>query len=177
MTHGAEAMINANPEKAVQAIANPAPLTLAQIALFEKIDAPILRADISSLRDNLIAVWIYKTPLKEVARNFDRREEKALCMGEAMSGEEYGDALAELVRACTAFYEMMPRKETGETEDGEDGGDAPKKVLSGSAMAGSQNLQSGYAEHTISRPLMFCAKVARLIWRCFIGVGRKVLGV
>ena len=82
--------MNANPEKAVDAITNPAPLTLSQIAIFEKINAPILYADISSLRDNLIAVWIYKTPIREVAKNIERREELALVMSENMSGDEYG---------------------------------------------------------------------------------------
>ena len=96
-------MSNSNPEKAIQAIADPAPLTLAQIALFEKIDAPILHADISCLRDNLIAVWIYKTPLHEVARNFERREELALLMSENMTGEEYGNGLMKDEEIYTIF--------------------------------------------------------------------------
>lgn len=169
--------MNSNPEKAIQAITNPAPLTLAQLALFEKIDAPVLRADLSSLRENLIAVWIYKEALREVSRNFDRREECALEMAEKMSGEEYGEALTELVRACTAFYEMMPRKETGEDEggkgDGETEDEGPKKALSGSATAGSRNLPNGSAGLTDITPRSFFGRLARWIWRCCIGAGRK----
>lgn len=169
--------MNSNPEKAIQAITNPAPLTLAQLALFEKIDAPVLRADLSSLRDNLIAVWIYKKPLREVSRNFDRREECALEMADKMSGEEYGEALTELVRACTAFYEMMPRKETGEAEgeegNGETEDEGPKKALSGSATAGSRNLPNGSAGLTDIRPRSFFGRLARWIWRCCTGAGRK----
>ena len=173
--------MNSNPEKAVQAIADPSPLTLAQIALFEKIDAPILHADIGSLRDNLIAVWIYKTPLKEVARNFDRREEFALLMSERMSGEEYGDALTELVRACTAFYEMMPRRESGESEgdteqvpgEPEAEGDSPKKASSGSATAGSRSLANGCAGPTTTRRRSSFVRALLWIWHLCTGAGRK----
>lgn len=163
-------MSNSNPEKAIQAIADPAPLTLAQIALFEKIDAPILHADISCLRDNLIAVWIYKTPLHEVARNFERREELALLMSEGMTGEEYGNVLTELIRACTAFYEMMPRRETGEEESG---GDPSKKASSGSATAGSRSSQNGYVGPTTTRRRSYFARALRSIWRFCTGAGRK----
>lgn len=174
-------MSNSNPEKAIQAIADPAPLTLAQIALFEKIDAPILHADISCLRDNLIAVWIYKTPLHEVARNFERREELALLMSEGMTGEEYGNVLTELIRACTAFYEMMPRRETGEDEgdaekiqgEEESGGDPSKKASSGSATAGSRSSQNGYVGPTTTRRRSYFARALRSIWRCCTGAGRK----
>ena len=165
--------MNGNPEKAIQAITNPAPLTLAQLALFEKIDAPVLYADLSSLRDNLIAVWIYKTPLREVSRNFDRREECALEMADKMSGEEYGEALTELVRACTAFYEMMPRKETSDGDGDEAGDGEPKKALSGSATAGSQSSQNGCAVNMDTRSRSFFVKLLRWIWRCCTGVGRK----
>lgn len=165
--------MKSNPEKAVQAITNPAPLTLAQLALFEKIDAPILYADITSLRDNLIAVWIYKTPITEVARNFERREELALVMSEKMSGEEYGEALTELIRAVTAFYEMMPRKESGEEDAPEAGEDASKKVSRGSATGGLPSSRNGSAGLIITRLAMFFAKPIAWIWHSFTGAGRK----
>lgn len=168
-----------NPEKAVAAITNPAPLTLAQLALFEKIDAPVLYADVSSLRDNLIAVWIYKHPVREVAKNFERREELALEWSEKLSGDEYGQYLTELLQACTAFYEMMPRKESsGEIDEDGDGGEEgvdeqPKKALSGSATDGLPSLRSGCAGHIIMK-LAGCWKRLRLfVSRCFIGAGRK----
>lgn len=175
--------MNSNPEKSVQAIVNPAPLTLAQLALFEKIDAPVLYADVTSLRDNLIALWIYKNPIREVAKNFEKREELALAWSEKLTGEDYGDALTELLQACTAFYEMMPRKESsgeideaedGEAADGEAGVDEqPKKALSGSATDGSPSLRSGCAGHTIMK-LAGCWKRLRLfVSRCFTAVGRR----
>lgn len=172
--------MNANPEKAVDAITNPAPLTLAQIAIFEKINAPILYADISSLRDNLIAVWIYKTPIREVAKNIERREELALVMSENMSGDEYGYALAELVQAMTAFYEMMPRSEaSGEAdEDDADEGEGvaegqEKKTSVGSAMDGSPSLRSGPAEcMAIPRPT-FSSKLKRFASHFSIGAIRR----
>ena len=170
--------MNANPEKAVNAITNPAPLTLAQIAIFEKINAPILYADISSLRDNLIAVWIYKTPIREVAKNIERREELALVMSENMSGDEYGFSLAELVQAMTAFYEMMPRAEAGGEADEDDADEGvaeeqEKKTSVGSATDGSPSLRSGPAEcMAIPRPT-FSSKLRRFASHFSIGAIRR----
>ena len=171
--------MNRNPDKAVAAITNPAPLTLAQLALFEKIDAPVLYADVSSLRDNLIAVWIYKHPVREVAKNFERREELALEWSEKLSGDEYGQYLTELLQACTAFYEMMPRKESaGEIDEDGDGGEEgvdeqPKKASSGSATDGLPSLPSGSAEHTITIWARCWRAFRAFVSRCFIGAGRK----
>lgn len=158
-----------NPTKAIDAIVNPSPLTLSKIALFEKINAPILRADVSSLHDNLIAVWIYKTPIRECVRNFERREELALDMSEQMSGDEYGFALTDLVNALTAFYQMLPRPETGELD--EDGNE--KKNPSDSATDGLQNSPNGYAAPTNTTSTKFLTKCLRFVSRFFTGVGRK----
>ena len=174
--------MNTIPEKAADAITRPAPLTLAQLAIYERIDAPILYADITSLRDNLIAVWIYKAPLKEVARNIERREECALEFAENLSGEEYGAALTELLQACTAFYEMLPRAESGENvEEGDDNGEAEevsaegqgKKTLAASVTAQSPSLPNGCAECTGTRWSMFWNRLKRFVLRSFIGATRK----
>lgn len=164
--------MSGNPEKAVNAITKPASLTLAQLALFEKIDAPILRADTSCLRDNLIAIWIYKNPTSVVARNFDKREILALEMSEKMTGEEYGSALIEVIEAVTAFYEMMPKKENGEEEEEEEG--LKKKTLSDTATGGLPNSQSGFAVSIISRLLMCMMNVLRCVLHFFTGAMRKV---
>lgn len=169
--------MKANPEKAVDAIVNPAPLTLSQLAMFEKIDAPIMRADATSLHDNLIAIWIYKTPIREVVKNFERREELALAMSEKMSGDEYGFALAELMKAVTAFYEMLPRPENGEDEDDAEEGDADgqgkKSLADGSETASSPSSPNGCAEHTSGRWSMSLTKPLRSVLRFFIGRGRR----
>lgn len=162
-------MSGSNPQKAIDAIVNPSPLSLSKIALFEKINAPILRADVSSLHDNLIAVWIYKTPVRECVRNFDRREELALDMSEQMSGDEYGIALAELANAMTAFYQMLPRAETGELD--EDGNE--KKNPSDSVTDGLQNSPNGFAAPTNTKSTRFLTKCLRFVSRFFIGVGRR----
>lgn len=161
--------MNNNPEKAIDAITNPSPLTLSKLALFEKIDAPVLRADISRLHDNLIAVWIYKTPIQDCVRNFERREELALAMSEQMSGEEYGYALTELIQSVTAFFQMMPRPETGDLD--EDGNE--KKNPSNSGTDGSRNSRNGSAEHTNTGSTKFWMKCLRFVLRFFTDAGRK----
>ena len=170
--------MKANPEKAVEAIVNPAPLTLSQLAMFEKIDAPIMRADATSLHDNLIAIWIYKTPIREVVKNFERREELALAMSEKMSGDEYGFALTELMKAVTAFYEMLPRPENGEdeegdAEEGEADGQGKKSLTGDSETASSPSSPNGCAAPTSGRWSMSLTKPLRSVLRFFIGRGRK----
>lgn len=162
-------MAKRNPTKALDAIINPAPLTLAHIAMLEKCDAPILGGDISKVMNNIIAVWIYKTPIAEVSKNFDRREECALAMVEKMGGQQYGEALAELCSACNKFFEMLPRSESSD-------GDAQKKTSQGSEMDGLQSSQSSFAEHT-NTVFAKCLKRFRAsASRFFIAVGRKLSG-
>lgn len=171
--------MKANPEKAVEAIINPAPLTLSQLAMFEKIDAPIMRADATSLHDNLIAVWIYKTPIREVVRNFDKREECALAMSEKMTGDEYGIALAELMKAITAFYEMIPRQECSDEDgegdaEGEDADGQGKKRPTDSATVSLPSSGNGCVEPTTTRPSMSLRSRLRCAWHCFIALGRRL---
>lgn len=163
--------MNSMPEKAVDAISKPSPLTLSQLALFEKIDAPILRADISNLRENLIAIWIYRNPVSLVARKIEEREVLALEMSEKMTGEEYGVAIVEVLEAVTAFYEMMPKKEAEEGE--EDAKEQGKKPLCGSATDGLPNSQNGLAASTTSRRHISLMNVLRCVLRFFTGATRK----
>lgn len=158
-----------NPEKAIDAITNPSPLTLSKLALFEKIDAPVLRADISRLHDNLIAVWIYKTPIRECVKNFDRREELALEMSEQMSGEEYGYALTELIQAVTAFYQMLPRSESGDLDD--EGNE--KKNPSDSETDGLPRSPNGSAERTSTKFAKSLMRFLRFAWRYCTGAGHR----
>lgn len=159
--------MNDNPQKAVDAILKPAPLSLSKLALLEKIQSPILRADARSLHDNLIAIWIFKTPIAECVKNLDKRQELALEMSEKMSGEEYGIALAELLDAVGDFFDMMPRAESGEEEDEE------KKTSHGSVTDGLPNSQNGLAEDTITKSPKCFTRFLRFILRFFIGATHK----
>lgn len=165
-------MGNANPEAALDALMNPAPLTLAQIALLEKVKSPVLVADITSLYDNAVAVWIYRNKAAYVAHNLERREELAMEMVEAMTQDEYGDELTRLVRAVTAFYEMLPR--AGANDSGEvdaDGNVIPKKK--DSATDGSPNSSSGRAEPTSGRSSTLWTKLRQFASRFYTGAGRR----
>lgn len=100
-----------NPAEILKTATDPKPLTLGKVALFEMIDAPVLRGDIDSLEDNLKAIWCYKTPTAEAAKNISRINELALEMGDSISHEDYQSAILEIIEGVTEFFKMLPRPE------------------------------------------------------------------
>ena len=100
-----------NPNETIDALTKPKPLTLGKIALLEKIASPLLVGNYSRLADNLKAVWIYRTPTSEAAKNIDKADEIATAMGDEITLEEYQDSLLELLGGITEFFAMLPRPE------------------------------------------------------------------
>lgn len=113
-----------NPNETIDAMTNPKPLTLGKIALLEKISSPLLVGNYSRLADNLKAVWAYRTPTSEAAKNIDKVDELSAAMGDALTLEEYQDSLLEILGGITEFFAMLPRPE------------AEKKTLSATATDG-----------------------------------------
>lgn len=162
--------MKSNPKKAVQAVINPAPLTLAQIALFERIDAPFLYGDFNNIEENGVALWIYRTPLEQVVHNWDERELLSLQMLTSMTLEEFILAVRDLSLALTRFQDMMPKPEPPQVDPvtGE-----IKKKAHDLAMAGLLKSQSSPAEPTATHWIWRCVKYLRLTWLFSGGVMRR----
>ena len=98
-----------NPEEVIDALTNPKPLTLGKLALLERISSPLLVGNYERLEDNLKAVWIYRTPTSEAAKEIGRIDELAMKMGDEITLDDYQNALLELLGGITDFYRMLPR--------------------------------------------------------------------
>ena len=101
--------MKANPDEVIDALTSPKPLTLGKLALLERISSPLLVGNYSRLEDNLRAVWIYRTPTSEAAKNIKRIDELSAQMGDDISLDDYHSALLELLGGITEFFKMLPR--------------------------------------------------------------------
>lgn len=132
------------PAASINAIVNPAPLTIAQMAILEKIHSPIVFGNIDDLGECLKALWLMSLPVREAGKWVDddhisRVDQKAIEWASEMNGDEYCSSLSSLLKACTAFWKMLPRPEAK---------DAKKKDM---AMGGSRKSRNGRAAHTAGR--------------------------
>ena len=115
------------PEAVVNAIARPNQLTLGKLAVFEKIQTPLLRGNISKLTENIKAIWIYDKPIEEVSKHFDDMDEQALIYADTITPEQYEDKLCAIIEGIASFFGMMPPP------------DESKKASVGSATDGLQS--------------------------------------
>lgn len=106
------------PKASLDALIDPAPLTIAQIAVLERVNSPIPTGNIDSVNDCLVALYLMSLPVREAGRiartlSAEDIEDRALAWAdsEGMSGSEYNERLSELLGACTAFWRMLPRPE------------------------------------------------------------------
>lgn len=119
--------MNEIPQKAADALATPAPLTLGQFALLRKLSSPLLDGDASDLAACGAALWLLSLPRAEAARRFAEAPAQGLAYLDSLSPAAYREALKALFDAISAFYDMLPRPEES---------DAKKNA---SEMAGSPN--------------------------------------
>ena len=107
-------MSDANPEKALEALVEPSPLTLGQIALLERIDSPLLRGDVSSIHECARGLWLLSLPPQEAATRWRESEQEAIAWLDAVGVQGYRNAVTRVLDGITAFFDMLPRP------DGED---------------------------------------------------------
>ena len=107
------------PKASLDALVDPAPLTIAQIAVLERVKSPVPTGNIDSVNDCLVALYLMSMPVREAGRMartlpVDEIEGKALdwADSEDMSGAEYNERLSALLGACTSFWKMLPRPES-----------------------------------------------------------------
>lgn len=98
-----------NPADGLDALLDPDPLTLGRVALLERADAPILRADVDSLTETLAAIWLVRAPVEEAAREWPRRYELSAVWGDKLAPADYRRELHGLLRALAAFRRLLPR--------------------------------------------------------------------
>lgn len=120
-----EALSNppANPPQVIEGFTQPAPITLGQIALLEKIKSPLVTPSGScELLDLLPSLYLLSMSAREGLEHLTTLQADALAWADTLSHQQAIEATRRAQVALQAFFTALPR----ETE--EDKANAPKKA-------------------------------------------------
>ena len=143
------------PDKALEALAAPAPLTLGQVALLDLYKLPILAGKIDDLNATAFALWLLSMPLEQAVAEA-HFPERAIIWAEKVGVEEYNDRLVKALNAIARFHGMLPKAESGDEDD--EGMKGLKKKSAGAATATSPRSPSSFAAPTAGRFATFFAR-------------------
>lgn len=154
------------PAKALAALAEPAPLTLGQVALLDLHKCPLLAGDFDDLNATLFALWLLDMPLERAVAEANYPE-KAIVWGTEIGVDGYKTRLVAALNAIAAFRDMLPKVESGD--------DAKKKTLAsgGAETETSRKSSSSSAAPTAGRFATFFRRFLRSRWRCSTAAGCK----
>ena len=119
-----------NPKEALEALADPAPLTLGQIALLDLYGSPLLHGEIDDLSKVTFSLWLLSMPTAQAVVEA-KFPDRAIVWADGITPAEYDRRLVDALAAIAAFYHSLPRPESGE------GDDLKKKRADASATATS----------------------------------------
>ena len=158
------------PDKALEAMAAPAPLTMGQVALLDLYKCPILDLKYDDVSATAFALWLLDMPLEQavVEAHFP---EKAIAWAESVGVDGYQARLVSAFNAIGAFYGMLPKAES--EDDGEDG-DGVKGLKKKSADAATATLpksSNSFAAPMAGRFATFFRKLLQSRWRSSTAAG------
>ena len=104
------------PDRALEAMVAPAPLTLGQVALLDLYKLPILDGKIDNLNATAFALWLLSMPLEQAVAEA-HYPEKAIVWAEKIGVEEYNDRLVKACLAIERFFGMLPKAESSEDDE------------------------------------------------------------
>lgn len=159
------------PDKALEALAAPAPLTLGHVALLDLYKLPILAGKIDDLNATAFALWLLSMPLEQAVAEAHFPEKAIVWAGE-IGVDEYNDRLVKALNAIARFYGMLPTAESGDDEDGLKG---LKKKSAGAATETSPRSSSSSATPTAGRFITFFRRLLPSRWRSSTGAGSRDL--
>lgn len=157
------------PDKALEALAAPAPLTLGQVALLDLYKLPILDGKIDDLNATAFALWLLSMPLEQAVAEA-HFPEKAIVWAGKIGVDEYNERLVAASNAIARFYGILPKAESGEDEDGLKG---LKKKSAGAGTETSPRSSSSSAAPTAGRFITFFRRLLPSRWRSSTGVGSR----
>ncbi len=109
------------PDKALEALAAPDPLTLGQVALLTLYKLPIIEGKIDDLNATVFAVWLLSMPLEQAVAEA-HFPDRAIVWAEKIGVDEYNYRLVKALNAIARFHGMLPKAEyVDENDDGVDG--------------------------------------------------------
>jgi len=155
------------PDKALEAMVAPGPLTLGQVALLDLYKLPILEGKIDDLSATVFAVWLLSMPLEQAVAEA-HFPEKAFVWAEKVGAGEYNDRLVKALNAIATFHGMLPKSESGEDADDPK---ALKKKSGVPETVTSQKSRSSSAARTAGRFITFFARFLPSRWRSSTAAG------
>ena len=158
------------PDKALEALAAPDPLTLGQVALLDLYKLPILGGNIDDLNATVFAVWLLSMPLEQAVAEA-HFPDRAIVWAEKIGVEEYNDRLVKALNAIARFNGMLPKAEYVDEDD--DGVDGLKKKSGGAGTETSRKSRSSSAASTAGRFTMFFARFLPSRWRSSTAAGSR----
>lgn len=162
------------PDRALEAMVAPAPLTLGQVALLDLYKLPILDGKIDNLNATAFALWLLSMPLEQAVAEA-HYPEKAIVWAEKIGVEEYNDRLVKACRAIERFYGMLPKAESAEDDDDDADLKDLKKKQGAQGTATSRKSSSSSATHTGGRFATFFRRFLPSKWRFSTAAGSRGL--
>lgn len=104
-----------NPKEALEALADPSPLTLGQIALLELYGSPLLHGEIADLHKVTFSLWLLSMPIAQAVAEA-RFPDRAIVWADGITPEEYDRRLVDALAGIAAFFHILPRPESGEDD-------------------------------------------------------------
>ena len=97
-----------NPQAALDALTAPAPLTLGQVALLEKIKSPLLGAGNLAAADVIPGLFLLSIPSAQGAKHLDTLTEDAFAWADSLTPADFSRRWVEAIKALRAFYALLP---------------------------------------------------------------------
>ena len=157
------------PDKALEALCAPAPLTLGQVALLDLYKLPILDGKIDDLNATAFALWLLSMPLEQAVAEA-HFPEKAIVWAEKIGVDEYNDRLVKALDALARFYGMLPKAESGEDADDQK---SLKKKSGAQGTETSRKSSSSSAASTAGRFITFFRRLLPSRWHSSTGAGSR----
>jgi hypothetical protein len=158
------------PDKALEALAAPDPLTLGQVALLTLYKLPILEGKIDDLNATVFAVWLLSMPLEQAVAEA-HFPDRAIVWAEKIGVDEYNYRLVKALNAIARFHGMLPKAEFVDEDD--EGVDGIKKKSAGAETETSRRSQSSSAASTDGRFTTFFARFLPSRWRSSTAAGSR----
>lgn len=100
----------ANPPQAIDGLTAPAPLTLGQLALLEKIGSPFLKAaGVPLLLDLLPSLYLLALPAAEGVAHLKTLEADALAWADTLAPGEVAERSRAAQAAVNAYFAALPK--------------------------------------------------------------------
>ena len=162
------------PDRALEAMVAPAPLTLGQVALLDLYKCPILEGKIDDVNATAFALWLLDMPLEQAVAEAHFPEKAIVWSGE-VGVEGYNARLVKALDAIGRFYGMLPKAESAEDDDDDADLKDLKKKQGAQGTATLRKSSSSSVTHTGGRFATFFRRFLPSRWRSSTAAGSRGL--